>query len=502
MLGGFGAFSSNNPSSNNGSQQFNTMGSTGNSIPNMGTNSFGGNGLSTNSFGGNGLGTNTMGGNTFGTNPLGGNGLSTNAFGGNTFGTNSLGGNGLSTNTMGGNGLGTNTFGGNGLGTNTFGGNGLGTNMIGGNGLGTNSLGGNGLGTNTMGGNTFGTNSLGGNTFGTNSLGGNGLGTNVMGGNGLGTNMMGGNGLGTNMMGGNTFGTNGQGTNTGIGTPTPQDFTKSRFPTESIKNRESIQIIPESNKIKREKKKQEVTTPTIINETNENKSKLDDVFDLSRKNTTNEQPLFLRRFNQTFNSPYRRNGMVPLIRPSYINNSTQRQSIYSCNPIGTLNPSYNCNINNSIVTSIPGNISRNSILPNTTINNQTSILFNNNQQSVLYGLNQGNNSILSNSPIVQNIKEYAIILSNLTIQDTPLIINVLSQFGVIVNVIEWKNGVKVIFADETVVNYLIDMKKIMIAGKMCYISDPNESFLLKLFDGQTWKSLFSNLFNFLHSIWN
>ncbi|EKE37825.1 hypothetical protein ENU1_184990 [Entamoeba nuttalli P19] len=426
MLGGFGAFSSNNPSSNNGSQQFNTMGSTGNSIPNMGTNS----------FGGNGLGTNTFGGSTFGTNSLGGNGLGTNSLGGNTFGTNSLGGNGLGTNTLGGNGLGTNTFGGNGLGTNTMGGN---------------------------------------------------------------------NTLGTNTLGGNTIGINGQGTNTGtgIGTSTPQDFTKSRFPTESIKNRESIQIIPESNKIKREKKKQEVTTPTIINETNENKSKLDDVFDLSRKNTTNEQPLFLRRFNQTFNSPYRRNGMVPLIRPSYINNSTQRQSIYSCSPIGTLNPSYNCNINNSIVTSIPGNTSRNSILPNTTINNQTSILFNNNnQQSVLYGLNQGNNSILSNSPIVQNIKEYAIILSNLTIQDTPLIINVLSQFGVIVNVIEWKNGVKVIFADETVVNYLIDMKKIMIAGKMCYISDPNESFLLKLFDGQTWKSLFSNLFNFLHSIWN
>ncbi|EDR23353.1 hypothetical protein EDI_151330 [Entamoeba dispar SAW760] len=444
MFGGFGGFSSNNPSSTNGSQQFNTMGNTSNSIPNMGTNTFGGNGTGTNLFGGNGLGTNTFGG----------NGLGTSSFGGNTFGTNSLGGSGLGTNT-----LGTNT-----LGTNT-----LGTNAFGGNTLGTNTFGGNTLGTNTFGGNTLGTNSLGTNTLGTNSLGGNGVGTN---------------------------------TGPVIGTTTPQDFTKSRFPTESIKNRESIQIIPESNKIKREKKKQEVATPTIINETNEKKSKLDDVFDLSRKSTTNEQPLFLRRFNQTFNSPYRGNGMVPLIRPSYINNPTQRQSIYSCSPIGTLNPSYNCNINNSIVNSIPGNISRNSILPNTTINNQTSILFNNNQQSVLYGLNQGNNSTLPNNPIVQNIKEYAIVLSNLTIQDTPLIINVLSQFGVIVNVIESKNGVKVIFADETVVNYLINMKKIMIAGKTCYISDPNESFLLKLFDGQTWKSLFSNLFNFLYSIWN
>ena len=79
--------------------------------------------------------------------------------------------------------------------------------------------------------------------------------------------------------------------------------------------------------------------------------------------------------------------------------------------------------------------------------------------------------------------------------------NVLNGFGQIMGVMNHSKGLLVLFSDKKSVDELLSRKTIMIAGKMCELVRPTESWYSILFDGERWKNFGLTLYKTILDNW-
>ncbi|ELP93395.1 hypothetical protein EIN_058400 [Entamoeba invadens IP1] len=261
------------------------------------------------------------------------------------------------------------------------------------------------------------------------------------------------------------------------------DLTKSRYRTTETKPLESIKIVPDSIRMKQLKKKEDIVLPSLVGD--KSVQSFDKVFDLEKKRETINQPIFSRKFSQAVMPSYRSNGIVPMIRPNMRNSAYgyDQSQRFSMQPTVT---------NQYLVQNGP----RMSV--NMSCMNQ------NVGQSVL-GMSQyqqANTSYIGGQPCVIDPLLCSVDIDNVSMNEIPFVTSVLGQFGYITDIVPSRRGLRVVFADQSVAKHVMLLKTLTIAGRTCNLYDPNTYFFTAMMEGNWWKGIFGNFYNFLRTVWN